>query len=143
MTHPSSLGRLLDTRSAHRLLATRSSLAITSDIETLVWGWLLANAEAQSAVSAAGGLTVIYETLASNPISETKALFEQMGLAWSPQTEAFLHNAAHSEGRYYSVFRDDAFKAANRWRQELDAETIEQVRRIVTRDAIGQMFFAS
>ena len=140
MTPAPPLGRLLYTRSARRLGADDAKLAYADDIDKLAWTWLLTNAEAYPVIQTAGGFTIVYEDLASDALEGSKRLFNQMGLSWAPETEAFLRKSAESEGGYYSVFRNPA-KAVNRWRTELGDGTIARVRAIVARDPVGQIFF--
>ena len=135
-----SLGRLADTRSARELAARDLALGAIDPSEKLAWNWLLSNAEAYAAISAANGKILIYERLANQAMAETKAVFSEVGLDWSPETERFLLQSMKSEGSYYSVSRDPA-KAINRWRKDLGDETIARVRSIVTRHEIGRMFF--
>jgi len=140
MEPPMRLGALLRTQSALRIGLSPSSFGKQEEIETHAWTWLLANMEADAAIRAAGGTTVIYETLANNVTTEVKSLFKQMRLNWAPETERFVRLSAKHEGEYYSVFRDPA-RAANRWRDELSNDTIARVRAIVTLDPIGQSYF--
>ena len=135
-----SLGRLAHTRSAAELGVSALALSATDQPERLAWNWLLSNAEAYTAIRAAGGTIIVYDSFANRAIAETKALFEQVGLSWRPETERFLLHSTVSEGGYYSVSRDPT-KAINRWRRDLGDDTVARVRAIVTRHEIGQMFF--
>jgi hypothetical protein len=137
---PDSPGRLLNTRSAVRLGATTASLAGARKVELLAWTWLLQNAEAYSAI-AQTGITIKYDEFARQPIEQAKALFGKLGLSWAPQTEAYLDGSSSRDGRYYSTHRQP-LAAAGRWRQELDDDAIAAVQRIVTKDSLGQSFFA-
>lgn len=132
-------GTLLSTRSAKRLGVTPAALAGADAIEQLAWTWLLPNAEAYPAIRDAGGAIVIYDSFAHDALGGAQDLFRRTGLSWAPETEAFLRQAAASEGGYYSVFRDPA-KAVNRWRKDLGESTINRVLAIVNRDPIGQIF---
>jgi hypothetical protein len=134
------LGRLLDTRAARRLGADAAMVEAGDNVDKLAWNWLLGNAEAYPAIQAAGGVTVLYEKLASDALAGVSELFHQIGLSCAPETEAFLHRSATRDGSYYSVFRDPA-EAAGRWRKEFGNEVVARVRAIVTRDPIGRLFF--
>jgi hypothetical protein len=135
-----ALGRLAYTRSAVELGARELALAAVDQPERLAWNWLLSNAEGYAAIRAANGTIIVYETLASRATAEAKALFEQVGLSWSTDTEQFLLRSTASEGGYYAVSRDPA-QAIIRWRKQLGDETIARVQAIVTRHEIGRMFF--
>jgi hypothetical protein len=136
-----ALGRLAYTRSAEELGARELALSAVDQPEKLAWNWLLSNAEGYAAIRAVSGTIIVYETFANRPMVETKALFEQVGLSWTAETEQFLLQSTTTEGGYYSVSRDPA-KAINRWRKQLGDVTIARVRAIVTRHEIGRMFFA-
>ena len=136
------LGRLQETHAAQRLGIEPGALESADCVEKLAWNWLLSNAEAYPAIRAAGGETVVYETLTRDPKTGVIELFRKIGLSWTPETEAFLDRSVSRDGGYYSVYRDPV-KAAGRWRQELGEETVAKVRAIVTRDPVGQSFFDS
>jgi hypothetical protein len=142
MTVGPTLGRLLDTSTSRRLGVSAENLREADQAEKLAWSWLLSNGEAYSAIQGASGIILIYEELVRDVIATMTAVFEQVGLGWTSQTELFLRRAGESDGGYYSVFRDGS-KAANRWRAELDKPTTERVRAIVMRDPIGRLFFDS
>jgi hypothetical protein len=134
-----TLGRLLDTATSRRLGASDEMLGNVAEAEKLAWSWVLSNGEAYSAIQPKG-IILIYENLVYDSMATITALFNQVGLGWTNQTEAFLHRSVASEGGYYSVFRDGS-KAANRWRAELDQRTADHVKAIVIRDPIGRLFF--
>lgn len=129
---------LLETRAARRLGARDLTIAPDDEVGKLAWNWLLSNAEAYAAIRAAGGTTVIYESLAQDPINEAKALFAEVDLDWAEETEAFLRRSAESEGSYYSVFRDPE-KSVNGWRLELGDDVVARITAIVSRDPVGEL----
>jgi hypothetical protein len=135
-----ALGRLLDTRSAKRLGVDAGALQSADHVEMLAWNWLLSNAEAYGPVQGEGGETVVYEALTSDAKGHTRALFDRLRLNCMPETDAFLDQSAAKEGGYYSVYRDPQ-EAAGRWRKELGPDVVDKVQAIVTRDAIGRLFF--
>lgn len=141
MEPPTGLGGLLRTQSARRLVPTPGSVDQSDEVAIHAWTWLLSNAEANAAIRAAGGTVVKYEALAFDPVGEAQRLFKRVNLEWRPETEHFLRLSAQREGDYYSVYRDPE-KSANRWRTELGGDVIARIGAIVTRDPLGQSFFA-
>jgi hypothetical protein len=142
MTRAERFGRLAATRSARRLGLHQAVLNDKDDVEFLAWSWLVSNAEAHAAIQRSNGLILSYDELADDPSQHIPALFNRLGLGWPNQTDEFLKLSQKSEGDYYSVFRDSR-EASQRWRSELDAPTIDKIRRIVERDPLGARFFAS
>jgi hypothetical protein len=140
MRAPPALGRLLDTRSARRLNADASADNTDDPVTRLAWEWLLANCEASTAVGQAGGTIIRYEDVAAGPEAALRSLFATLGLDWSDQTTDFLKTSAAGEGSYYSLARDPMI-AANKWKREMPADQIEKVRKIVSRDPIGEQYF--
>jgi hypothetical protein len=139
MREPPRLGRLLRTRSARRLQAEAGD---SEDFTTrLAWEWLLANSEAQAAITQAGGIVIRYEDITAGPEKELRPLFARLGLDWSEQTTQFLKTSAAGDGSYYSLARDP-MAAANKWKREMEPDQIEKVRTIVCRDPIGESYFA-
>lgn len=129
---------MLETRAARRLGARDLTIAPDDEVGKLTWNWLLSNAEAYAAIRAAGGTTVIYESLAQDPANEAKALFSEVDLDWTEETETFLRRSAESEGSYYSVFRDPE-KSVNGWRYELGDDVVARITAIVSRDPVGEL----
>jgi len=140
MTSITGLGRLATTRAAARLGLNSAALAKADEITFLAWTWLLSNAEAHGAIKRANGTILVYEELTADPAGQLKTLFANLALGWPQQTETFLKRSQDSDGDYYSVFRDPG-KAAQRWRDELDAPTVNKIRAVVERDPIGAQFF--
>ncbi|HVT23745.1 MAG TPA: sulfotransferase [Rhizomicrobium sp.] len=142
MGHPPRITHLFATRSAR-------SLGVTGQpdpddlVDNLVWGWVLANAEAHAAVAKAGGIVLQYEALAADPIGVSKKLFADLDLEWSKATSDYIAEASQSrDGGYYSVSRDPN-EAANRWRLKMDPEIFARVRDVACRSSIGRAYFSS
>ena len=133
-------GLLASTRAAARLGLGAEPPDEGDEVALLAWSWLLANAEAISAIEPAQGSVVRYEEVAHEPARHIRQLFERLGLGWPEQTETFLQQSQESQGDYYSVFRNSG-DTAERWRKELDAGTIGKIRDIVARHPVGAQFF--
>jgi hypothetical protein len=140
MPPPPPLGRLLETRSAARLNAKAAINDDSDVVERLSWEWLVANSEAHSAISQAGGAILRYEDLAADPKSVLQSLFSKLRLNWSDATAQFLSSSSSGDGSYYSLARDPVV-AANKWKSKMEAREIEKVRAIVSQDAIGRQYF--
>lgn len=133
-----------------QLFATRSaqSLGVTGQInpddlvDNLVWGWVLANAEAHAAVTRAGGIVLQYEALAADPEGVSKKLFADLGLRWSQATTDYIVEASQNgDGGYYSVSRDPN-EAANKWKSKMDPELTTRIRNIACRHPLGSEYFS-
>lgn len=135
-------GPLLDTRAARRLGVREKVLAARDEAEKLAWNWLLMNAEAFSAINAAGGTIVSYEALMLDPMTAIKNLFASLDLRWAPETRAFVERSWTQEGGYYSVFRDPS-TSLNRWRGELDDDMVARIMAIAMRDPVGELALGS
>ena len=69
-----------------------------------------------------------------------RQLFEFAKLEWPAQTEAFLTSSTtQTEKGYYSVFKHPAV-AANKWREELDADVVERILKITCTTDVGQLY---
>jgi hypothetical protein len=131
-------GPLLNTRAARRLGVREKVMAAKDEAEKIAWNWLLMNAEAFAAIGALGGTPVFYETLMQDPLGEVKRLFAAVDLSWARETEEFLSRSWEQNGSYYSVFRNPE-TSVNRWRSELDDDTIARIAAITARDPIGEL----
>ena len=83
---------------------------------------------------------VRYEDLCSNPVALSKNILAYVGLNWPVQTETFVRQSTvQGSDSYYSVFKDPK-KAAVKWREELDPQSIERIL-MITRDTLpGSMY---
>ena len=133
-------GRLAATRSAEQFGLGSLSSDDADEVTLLAWSWLIANAEAVSAVKRTHGITLLYEQVAADPTHHIRQLFEDLALGWPRQTETFLNRSQESQGDYYSVYRN-SHETAERWRNELDQGAIGKIREIVQRHPVGSQFF--
>jgi len=132
--------QLLETRSARRLNAKTAVNDDSEYIDRLAWTWLLANAEAYTAVAESGGFILDYDKLTRDPEPQLCALFASLGLEWSETTSWFLeHSTAGDGGSYFSLSRGAG--SADRWASQMRADDIERVREIVCQEEIGRSFF--
>ena len=133
---------LLQTELAHSRQLTRSQLEAASAEERLAWRWLLVNEKAVAETRHLANCQVlVYESLCAAPDDVGRQLLESCGLPWDPQCAAFLGNStSQADDSYYAVFKDP-LKAANRWRDELDAEVVARVRAVVAGTEVGRLYF--
>lgn len=113
-------------------------------VERLAWRWVLFNEKAMDDLENLPGCTQVrYEDLCENPLEEYQRLFEFTDLPWHPQTERFIvQSTGNDSSTYYSVFKDPK-KAANSWKDNLAAEDIDRVMRIVEGTRPGILYRAS
>jgi len=135
------LESLLTTHGARRRGLSLAYLRTLTPAERLAWRWLLFNEKAMEEVAADGRFAVVrYEDLCRDPEATAGAMFQRVGLALDPQTREFLAASTRSDrGGYFSVYKDSA-RAAEHWRHELDAETAERVREVVTGTLPGALY---
>ena len=109
--------------------------------ERLAWRWVLFNDKALGDVRNSRRCRVVrYEDLCADPMHEMQQTFEFIGLDWSAQTEKFIGlSTGQNDSAYYSVFKDPN-KAAEKWRDELDADQARRVIEVVTDTAPGSLF---
>jgi len=86
---------------------------------------------------------VIYEDLVKNPLEVAKQIYSFLDLEWIKQTEDFIlesstknkfHLKQRSEKEFYSNVMKNSKKIAEKWRHDLDKESIEKVKKIVAKE---------
>ena len=98
-------------------------------IEQFAWNWAILNEKAIRDLAGVETARVLYyQDLGTDPIGQSRALFDFVGLDWDPQTEDFIRRSTTHKGRdrYYKVFRNTT-ETVSRWRTEL---SLEEQRRI-------------
>lgn len=134
-------GMLLETKLAKKRSLSLDYLKSLDQEERLAWRWVLFNDIALGVSSETPHcMTVRYEDLCDEPVAIARQLFEFAKLEWSAQTEAFLTSSTtQTEKGYYSVFKHPAV-AANKWREELDADVVERILKITCTTDVGQLY---
>lgn len=85
-------------------------------------------------------MSLRYEDMCRQPLEVTARVFQHCGLAMAPQTERFLSaSTSRSSGEYYSVFKNP-LESAYKWRDELSADSVQRIRRVVARFKVGQQY---
>ncbi|SEO97916.1 sulfotransferase family protein [Aquisalimonas asiatica] len=109
--------------------------------ERLAWLWVLFNETAyRAAVQDPRCLVVRYEDVCAEPEAKAEELLSWCGLSMHAQSRAFVRESTGGDASgYYGVYRDP-LKAAEKWREELPAETVDTVRDIVQRARVGSLY---
>jgi len=106
--------------------------------EQLAWHWVLTNEKARTEAGESGRyLRVCYEDVCRDPLAGVQSMFEFAGLDMTDQTRNFIAESTGStQSDYYSVYKSP-LKAAWRWREELDDQTVARVMAIAGRSVLG------
>lgn len=136
---------LLATPTGRRHGLTLAQVERLSPEERLAWRWVLGHEKIFADIKGCRRvLTVRYEDVCADPVGLTHQMFAFTGLAWSPQTEAFVHASTETTGRpadtdYYSVFKPPR-ASADRWRSELAPDVIDRIRAIFRRTDLSKLY---
>jgi hypothetical protein len=91
-------------------------------------------------------LRIGYEDLCTNVETVSRRLFEHLGLELGAQTRRFIDevsaepaNGAKAVG-YFDVKRSIT-SGLDKWKTELDAETVERIREVVCHSPLGREYF--
>lgn len=127
--------RVLATERARELGMTRECYDALPVLDQWVWAWALVHAKL---FEEAGNLSNVrllrYENLCQAPIEEASELMAFARLPWTRETQRFIEDTSHSNGRegYFSLFRNP-MEAATKWQRELSADEIAHFSGIVER----------
>ncbi len=126
---------------ARRRGITVERMQAMEPIERLAWHWALSNEKAMEEIEGRDDCMVLrYEDVCAHPVEESRRLFAFAGLAWDAQTEEFLARSTASEQHdYYSVFKNPLV-AANKWRNQLSVQQVEQVLSIARQSVPGRLY---
>ena len=132
---------LLETDHARQRGLTEERLRAATPEERLAWRWLLCNEKALLDTDGLPGCRAVrYEDICESPEALARELFSHVHLPWDEQTARFLADStSRTDDRYYAVFKDPA-QAAGRWREELDAQVVERVARVVAGTRAGDFY---
>lgn len=126
------LERLLRNPSAQCHRANVGDVHHLAPEERLAWLWVLTQERVLADVATHQRVLVVrYEDICAEPLAATKEMFQFADLAWSIQTERFVHASTESaDTGYYSVFKHP-HAVAERWRLELKPAVQLRVLRIL------------
>ena len=126
-----------DLRAAQALAARRGVAAGAFDAlpvaAKFAWSWLAFNEPAVEGLGKLPNARIIrYEDLCDDPGRIAQELFAFAGLAWHPQTAAFLDISTRHErpSGYFEVFRTTR-AVADRWRHSMSRQDQDAVRAVV------------
>ena len=86
---------------------------------------------------------VVYEDLCQDLTATTRRLFDFIGLSFDAQSQDFLAQLEATEAgdaHYFDVVRSPK-ASLYKWREQLSADQIERIERMVCHSAIGRRFF--
>jgi len=134
-------GKLLDMGLAKNHGLDMHVVKSMTEVERLALKWALYYEHAL--VETAGMENVIamrYEDFCERPGDETQKAFRHCKLNWMPESERFIASStAHEHAEYYSVFKDPKV-AAWKWKKELTASEIEQIKAVVSQFKSGSHY---
>ncbi|WP_329743199.1 sulfotransferase family protein [Dyella sp. A6] len=132
---------LLDTPAAKTYDLHLEDIEALSPEERLAWRWVLIQEKVLADVADCGRvLTVRYEDVCDDPLVMTQRMFQFAGLAWHPQTEAFVRaSTQETHSNYYSVFKHPQ-KSAQRWRSDLPAPVIERILTVLRQSSLARFY---
>ena len=133
---------LCGTPQARRRGLTVAQLRNLSPSERLAWRWVLFNEHAAEAAEGRPGTTrLYYEQLCADPTNVARKLFQNCGLSWDPQTEAFLAASTRMDrADYYSVFKDP-LASAWRWQASMSADDVSRVLAVARQSEVSAAYF--
>ena len=133
--------KIVDSDTARVLGVDMEALKASTPVQRLAWKWLLYNEQAfRGCRERAGYRLVRYEDICDEPVDRMRELFEFCDLDWHPQTEEFiLQTGRRKNDKYYSIYKNPR-ESANKWRTELDEDTIRQIHDVVMRSYMGRMY---
>lgn len=135
------LERLLTASNGRHRGVTLGLLKRFTPEERLAWRWVLTQEKILADVGDCERvLTVRYEDVCADPVTVTHRMFAFVDLDWQPQTEAFIRRGEVSQtSGYYSVVKQ-AQVAAERWRTELTAGSIQRVRDVLQQSQLRHLY---
>ena len=136
---------VLQTQEARRYGLTSERFNSLPLVEQLAWNWAILNEKAIHDLADVETARVLYyQDLGTNPLAESRALFEFAGLSWEPQTADFIRRSTTSSGpdRYYKIFKNPT-QAMTRWRRELSLEDQRRIFAIVRQTSLAPIALKS
>lgn len=132
---------LLGTESLRNRGIDMGDIEAMTPVERLAVRWVAMNEQPMLQTTAAANvLSVAYEAICEDPLTEYAALFDFCGLDFASGTAAFLRDStSHDDSSYYSIRKDPA-KAANKWRDELEPAQADLIRAIVADSLPWELF---
>lgn len=115
--------------------------------EQIAYRWMLTNDKAAADMAGRPGhLQIRYEDLCNDVENVSRQVFDHLGIEPGAATERFIDEITHASAGdanrvgYYKVKRS-VTSAIDKWRTQLDADSVERIRAIVSHSALGRSYF--
>ena len=115
--------------------------------EQVAYRWMLANDKAAADMAGMSGyLRVGYEDLCADVDRVSRQIFSHLGLKMGTQTQRFIDDisrpatSAPNHIGYFKVKRPIT-SAVDKWKRQLDPESVEKIRKIVSYSPLGRAYF--
>jgi hypothetical protein len=136
------ISEILATDQAVRLGLSAQRLEALTLVEKLAWHWAILNQKAIDDLAGACSVRIVrYEDVVANPEGVARELFVFAGLAWHPQTAAFILKSSTYAGfeRYHGVEKNSS-SVANKWKKQLFSVDQSRILDIAGLVPVGQLF---
>ncbi|MEZ5931297.1 MAG: sulfotransferase [Alphaproteobacteria bacterium] len=115
--------------------------------QQVAYRWMLANDKAAADLAGTSRyLRVVYEDLCTDVDRVSRQVFEHLGLTTGVQTRRFIEEISEKPGAgqrdvgYFRVKRPIT-SAVDKWKSQLDAQTVDRIREIVSHSPLGRAYF--
>ncbi len=115
--------------------------------EQVAYRWMLANDKAAADMDGSPNyLRIRYEDLCTDVEHVSKAVFDHLGIERSQQTRRFIDEisqtpAPDSRPVDYFKIKRPITSAVDKWKSQLEPETVERIRNIVCHSPLGRGYF--
>lgn len=125
----------------------RDDIVNASFEEQIAYRWMLSNDKAAADMAGLSTyLQIRYEDLCTDVDRVSRQVFGHLGLPLGAQTGRFIDdisNAPSGDGSrvgYFKVKRPIT-SAVDKWKTQLDSETVERIRKVVSHSPLGRAYF--
>jgi len=126
---------------------TLNAIADASFEEQIAYRWMLTNDKAAGdMVGSSAYLQLRYEDLCTDVDRVSRNIFDHLGIKRGPQTQRFIDEitqASSDDQRqigYFKVKRPIT-SAVDKWKSQLEPDTVERIRKIVVHSPLGRAYF--
>ena len=98
------VGECLEAQEAQQYGRRSKRFRSLPTIEQFAWNWAILNEKAMR-LAGRNGTSVYYQDLGTDPLGQSRALFDFVGLGWDPQTEDFIRRSTMHRGRATVIIR--------------------------------------
>ncbi len=115
--------------------------------EQIAYRWMVTNDKAAKDMAGSSRyLRIGYEELCTEVEAVSRRIFDHLGLPLGPQTQHFIDEVSSTPADgakaagYFDVKRSIT-SGLDKWKTELDADTIERIREVVSHSPLGRAYF--